>query len=128
MPIEVPTLDDRDWSALTLGERIRQIELDGYLVIPDLLTPAQVARLKALQSWSTDPIPFEIQGTGLQTRSFVFIDDFIDVGSKLSKVAIGNSIRINPTIVPSRPSFNRASPAKAPNCIGDLSLSASPRR
>ena len=56
-----------------------------------------------------------------------FIDDFIDVGSKLSSVAIGNSIRMKPTIVPSRPSFNRASPAKAPNCIGDLNLSASPR-
>jgi hypothetical protein len=50
-----------------------------------------------------------------------------DVGSKLSSVAIGNSIRMKPTIVPSRPSFNRASPAKAPNCIGDLSLSARPR-
>ena len=40
--------------------------------------PQFVARMKALQSHPTDPIPFTIQGTGLQTRAFVFIDDFID--------------------------------------------------
>ena len=41
------TIDDRDWSALTLGERIRHVELEGYLVIPDLLSPEHIARLKA---------------------------------------------------------------------------------
>jgi nucleoside-diphosphate-sugar epimerase len=40
--------------------------------------PQFVARLKSLQAHPTDPIPFKIQGTGLQTRSFVFVDDFID--------------------------------------------------
>lgn len=40
-------VDDRDWSRLTLGERIRQIELDGYVVLPDLLAPGHVAELKA---------------------------------------------------------------------------------
>jgi nucleoside-diphosphate-sugar epimerase len=40
--------------------------------------PQFVARLKALQAHPADPIPFSIQGTGLQTRSFVFVDDFID--------------------------------------------------
>jgi nucleoside-diphosphate-sugar epimerase len=40
--------------------------------------PQFVARLKALQAHATDPIPFPIQGTGRQTRSFVFVDDFID--------------------------------------------------
>jgi nucleoside-diphosphate-sugar epimerase len=40
--------------------------------------PQFVARLKALQTHPTDPIPFPIQGTGLQTRSFVFVEDFID--------------------------------------------------
>lgn len=39
-------IDDRDWSALTLGERIRQVELEGYLVIPDLLSPDHLTRLK----------------------------------------------------------------------------------
>jgi len=27
-------IDTRDWSELTLGERIRQIEVDGYVVLP----------------------------------------------------------------------------------------------
>jgi hypothetical protein len=41
-----PRLDERDWAALTLGERIRQIEVEGYLVLPDLLAPEHIARLK----------------------------------------------------------------------------------
>ena len=40
-------IDERDWSRLTLGERIRQIEVEGYVVLPDLLSPQQIARLKA---------------------------------------------------------------------------------
>ena len=40
-------IDDRDWSALTLGERIRQIEVEGYLVLPNLLDENQIAQLKA---------------------------------------------------------------------------------
>jgi len=40
-------IDDRDWSALTLCEQIRQIEVEGYLQLPNLLTSNQIARLKA---------------------------------------------------------------------------------
>jgi hypothetical protein len=40
-------IDDRNWSALSLGERIRQVELEGYVVIPDLLSPDHITRLKA---------------------------------------------------------------------------------
>ncbi|HEU5101157.1 MAG TPA: phytanoyl-CoA dioxygenase family protein [Roseiflexaceae bacterium] len=40
-------LDDRDWSKLSLGQRIQQIEVEGYVVLPDLLTAEQVASLKA---------------------------------------------------------------------------------
>lgn len=40
-------LDARDWSKLTTGERIRSLELDGYLVLPDLLSPDHIVRLKA---------------------------------------------------------------------------------
>ncbi len=40
-------LDDRDWSTLTFGEQLRQLELEGYLVIPDLVPPAHITRLKA---------------------------------------------------------------------------------
>lgn len=39
-------IDERDWSQLTLGERIRQIEVEGYLVLPDLLSPELIADLK----------------------------------------------------------------------------------
>lgn len=39
-------LDDRDWATLSLGEQIRQIEVEGYLVLPGLLTPAHIAQLK----------------------------------------------------------------------------------
>lgn len=40
--------------------------------------PQFVARMKTLQQNPANPIPFTIQGTGSQTRSFVYIDDFID--------------------------------------------------
>lgn len=40
-------LDDRDWSRLSLGDQIRQIEVEGYLVLPDLLPADHLARLKA---------------------------------------------------------------------------------
>ena len=36
-----------------------------------------VARITS-QRHLGDPIPFKIQGTGRQTRSFVYVDDFID--------------------------------------------------
>ena len=39
-------IDDRDWSQLTPGQRIYQLEVEGYLVLPDLLAPEHVARLK----------------------------------------------------------------------------------
>ncbi len=39
-------IDDRDWSVLTLGERIRMLEVEGYLVLPDLLTKKEIAGLK----------------------------------------------------------------------------------
>src|SRR5438874_1436745 len=43
----MPQIDGRDWSALTLGERVRQIEVEGYLVLPGLLSSEQTQRLKA---------------------------------------------------------------------------------
>ena len=48
-------------------------DMGGEHVIPQF-----VARMRSLMSHSGDPIAFDIQGTGLQTRSFVYIDDFID--------------------------------------------------
>lgn len=39
-------IDDRDWTQLSFGERTRQLELEGYLVLPDLLDADQIAELK----------------------------------------------------------------------------------
>ncbi|MCY4372769.1 MAG: hypothetical protein OXC31_03280, partial [Spirochaetaceae bacterium] len=36
-----------DWSTLTAGERIRHLELEGYLVLPDLLTTEQIGAISA---------------------------------------------------------------------------------
>jgi len=42
------------------------------------VVPQFVLRMKELSRGSDDPIRFSIQGTGKETRAFVFIDDFID--------------------------------------------------
>ena len=42
----LPTLPD--WSTLTLGEQLRYLEMEGFLVIPDLLSTEQVAKFKQL--------------------------------------------------------------------------------
>ena len=47
LPTVVPRIDDRDWSKLTLGERIRQIEIEGYVLIPNMLSSDQIERIKA---------------------------------------------------------------------------------
>ena len=46
--MSTPRIDDRDWSALDTGQRIRQLEIEGYLVLPDLLDIEHIARLKAI--------------------------------------------------------------------------------
>lgn len=49
---------ETDWASLTIEQRIRSIELDGYVVIPDLLAPAQLdairAELSRLQTTAVD--------------------------------------------------------------------------
>lgn len=48
-----------DWRRLTLGERIRHLEVEGYLVLPDLLTPAQIAALKQQTAqWETQAVDY----------------------------------------------------------------------
>ena len=42
-----PIIDDRDWSKLTYGEQVYQIEVEGYLVMPNLISPEHIAKLKA---------------------------------------------------------------------------------
>jgi hypothetical protein len=56
-----PRIDDRDWSALTLGEQIRQIEVEGYLVLPNLLSPDHVVRLKReTATLETRPVDYSV--------------------------------------------------------------------
>ncbi len=58
LPTVVPRIDDRDWSTLTLGDRIRQIEVEGYVLIPDLLSAEQIeaiqAQVRALETMGMD--------------------------------------------------------------------------
>lgn len=59
--MNAPRNDARDWSTLTLGERIRAVEVDGYVVIPDLLTPQQIGRLKAqVAALDTQPVDYSV--------------------------------------------------------------------
>jgi hypothetical protein len=54
-------VDDRDWSALTLGDRIRQIELEGYLVLPDLLAPDHLNELRSeTENLETRPVDYSV--------------------------------------------------------------------
>ncbi len=43
--VPVATLAYTDWNSLTLGDRIRHLEVEGYLVLPGMLSPDQVARV-----------------------------------------------------------------------------------
>ncbi len=59
--MDTPRIDNRDWSALTLGERIRQIELDGYLVWPTLLSAELVVQLRSeTAKLETHPVDYSI--------------------------------------------------------------------
>ena len=40
-------IDQTDFSSLSLGEEIRHFEVEGYVVLPEVIPPAQLERLKA---------------------------------------------------------------------------------
>jgi hypothetical protein len=54
----VDTIIDTDWRAMTLGERIRHLEVEGYVVLPELLSPDQVRslhdQLESIETIGTD--------------------------------------------------------------------------
>ncbi len=65
-------IDDRDWSELTLGERMRHVEVEGYLVIPDLLDEDHIARLKeATAQLETTPVDYSVHQRGCPNLEFV---------------------------------------------------------
>ena len=39
--------DETDWASLTQEQRIRSIELDGFVVMPDLLSPEQITAIRS---------------------------------------------------------------------------------
>lgn len=41
-----PHIDTTDWSAMSDAARIKHLEIEGFVVIPDLLSPDQVQRIK----------------------------------------------------------------------------------
>jgi hypothetical protein len=56
-----PRVDERDWSTLSLGERIRQLEVEGYLVIPSLLDAQQLTRLREeTRTLPTRPVDYSV--------------------------------------------------------------------
>lgn len=64
-------IDDRDWSQLTLGDRIRQVELEGYLVIPDLLDADYITRLKqATSQLETTSVDYSVHQRGCPNIQF----------------------------------------------------------
>ena len=52
-------IDDRDWSAMTLGQRIQQLEVEGFVVLPGVLSRDQIAGLKAqTATWETNAVAY----------------------------------------------------------------------
>ena len=67
-----PILDDRNWHQLTVGERIRQLEVEGYVVLPDLLDADHIARLKAqTATFETTPVDYSVHQRGRNNLEFV---------------------------------------------------------
>ena len=64
-------IDDRDWSALTLGERIRQIEIEGYLVLPDLLSADHLHQLREITAhFETRAVDYSVHQRGRSNIQF----------------------------------------------------------
>lgn len=64
-------LDDRDWSRLSRGEQIRQLEVEGYLLLPGLLDPDHIDRLKReTAKLDTTPVDYSIYQRGCPHLEF----------------------------------------------------------
>ena len=61
---------DTDWAALTTEQRIRSIEVDGYVVIPDLLSAFQLDAIRGeLSRLPTTAVDYSEHQRGSRPRS-----------------------------------------------------------
>ena len=35
-------VDDRDWTKLTFGEQVKMLEIEGYVVLPDVISESKI--------------------------------------------------------------------------------------
>lgn len=64
-------MDRRDWSKLSVGEQIEQIEVEGYLVLPNLLSGEDIAQLKvATARLETTPVDYSVHQRGRPNIQF----------------------------------------------------------
>ena len=69
---EKDQLVETDWSAITLGERIRHLEVEGYVVLPDLLSREHIGRLKAeTRKLETTAVDYSVHQLGCPNVQFV---------------------------------------------------------
>ena len=69
--VGAPRIDDRDWSQLTLGQRIQQLEVEGYVVLPDLLDTDHIECLKAQTSqFETTHVDYSVHQRGRSSIQF----------------------------------------------------------
>lgn len=62
---------ETDWARLAMGERIRHLEVEGYLVLPGLLDSAHLERLKAETSkFETFHVDYSVHQKGCQDIQF----------------------------------------------------------
>ena len=50
-----PIIANTDWGRLTFGQQVRHLEVEGYVVLPGMLSPEKVAQLHT----ELKPIPTE---------------------------------------------------------------------
>ena len=62
---------DTHWASLTPGQRIEHLEVEGYLVLPDLLSVRHIARLKKeTAKFDTFHVDYSVHQRGCQDIEF----------------------------------------------------------
>ena len=71
---------DTDWARLTLGERIKHLEVEGYLVIPDLLSAEHIEKLKA------ETRNIQTRAADYSDKKQAALEEMTYVGGEISKL------------------------------------------